>query len=414
MSEGRTIRARRLKDGTLVEVLPDGTTRSFPPDDTDWAALRRMTEEEINAAALTDPDNPPRTPEREKHLRRVPQVKVMRRALGLTQEEFATRFHIPLGTLRDWEQGKTQPDQAARAYLTVIARNPKAVLEGLEPPMTDTLFLERNCPHLWALLNQRAKRDLPNGIREFLSGADGSEGRNQLRLADKRIAELIGKTSEKTIGDAYRSRVSGVTTESQLAELLCELTLVGALANISSSSPELQPTGKKGKCDVRVTLDEVDLYGEVKRLADTWEGGKRSIVKSENHDHSLRPRAMALFSKLKNANPHAQLPEGTLNVLFLFHPSWGSTHLYIQLALFGDPNIEARSHRREIASALERSVRPTLHDGLYSLPEWQTISACAHVRVKPDGALSIERIWRNPKANVALPDSIEKKLMLAQ
>ncbi|HEY1245303.1 MAG TPA: helix-turn-helix domain-containing protein, partial [Hyphomicrobiaceae bacterium] len=83
-----------------------------------------MTEDEINAAALTDPDNPPLTPEREKHLKRVPQVKFMRSALGLTQEEFAQRFHIPLGTLRDWEQGKTQPDQAARAYLRVIARNP--------------------------------------------------------------------------------------------------------------------------------------------------------------------------------------------------------------------------------------------------------------------------------------------------
>jgi putative transcriptional regulator len=61
----------------------------------------------------------------------VPRVKVMRRALGLTQEGFAARFRIPLGTLRDWEQGKTEPDQAARAYLTVIARNPKAVTEAL-------------------------------------------------------------------------------------------------------------------------------------------------------------------------------------------------------------------------------------------------------------------------------------------
>ena len=130
-SEGRTIVARRLKDGTLVEVLPDGTTRPFPPDDTDWAVLGKMTEEEINAAALTDPDNPPRTPEREKHLKRVPRVKVMRRALKLTQEEFAVRFRIPLGTLRDWEQGKTEPDHAARAYLRVIAHNPKAVLEAL-------------------------------------------------------------------------------------------------------------------------------------------------------------------------------------------------------------------------------------------------------------------------------------------
>jgi putative transcriptional regulator len=134
MSKERTVVARRLEDGTLVEVLPDGTTRPFPPDTTDWAGLPHLTEEEINAAALTDPDNPPRTPEMQKRLRRVPQVKVMRRALHLTQEEFAARFRIPLGTLRDWEQGKTEPDQAARAYLTVIARNPKAVIEALETP----------------------------------------------------------------------------------------------------------------------------------------------------------------------------------------------------------------------------------------------------------------------------------------
>jgi len=110
-------------------VFPDGREEPFP----DPGPLPHLTEEEINAAALTDPDNPPRTPEREKHLKRVPRVRVMRRALKLTQEEFAGRFQIPLGTLRDWEQGKTQPDQAARAYLRVIARNPKAVLEALAP-----------------------------------------------------------------------------------------------------------------------------------------------------------------------------------------------------------------------------------------------------------------------------------------
>jgi putative transcriptional regulator len=55
----------------------------------------------------------------------------MRRALLLTQEEFAARSRIPLGTLRDWEQGKSEPDQAARAYLTVIGRNPKAVTDAL-------------------------------------------------------------------------------------------------------------------------------------------------------------------------------------------------------------------------------------------------------------------------------------------
>ena len=64
-------------------------------------------------------------------MKRTPQVKVIRRALGLSQEEFAGRFQIPLGALRDWEQGVAQPDQSARAYLTVIARDPEAVRKAL-------------------------------------------------------------------------------------------------------------------------------------------------------------------------------------------------------------------------------------------------------------------------------------------
>jgi putative transcriptional regulator len=51
------------------------------------------------------------TPEQLETARRVPRVHTLRRALGLTQEEFAARFHIPLGTLRDWEQGRTESDQ---------------------------------------------------------------------------------------------------------------------------------------------------------------------------------------------------------------------------------------------------------------------------------------------------------------
>jgi putative transcriptional regulator len=49
----------------------------------------------------------------------------------MTQEQFAAEFRIPLGTLRDWEQGISVPDAAARSYLPVIAKNPQAVLEAL-------------------------------------------------------------------------------------------------------------------------------------------------------------------------------------------------------------------------------------------------------------------------------------------
>jgi putative transcriptional regulator len=132
MSKGGTIVARRLPDGRLVRVLSDGTTETFPPDQTDWEAVRAMSDAEVEALAQSDPDNLPVTPEREARLKRVPQVKVMRRAMGLTQEDFAARFRIPLGTLRDWEQGKSEPDQATRAYLAVIARDPEAVTRALQ------------------------------------------------------------------------------------------------------------------------------------------------------------------------------------------------------------------------------------------------------------------------------------------
>jgi hypothetical protein len=55
MSKENTIVVRRLPDGTLLEALHDGSTRTSPPDETDWTALSRMTDEEINEAALADP-----------------------------------------------------------------------------------------------------------------------------------------------------------------------------------------------------------------------------------------------------------------------------------------------------------------------------------------------------------------------
>jgi putative transcriptional regulator len=91
-----------------------------------------MSDDEVMAAALSDPDAQPLTPADLKRMKQTPRAKIIRRALGLTQEEFAARFQIPLGTLRDWEQGAAEPDQAARSYLKVIARDPEAVRKALE------------------------------------------------------------------------------------------------------------------------------------------------------------------------------------------------------------------------------------------------------------------------------------------
>lgn len=93
--------------------------------------LREMTDEEVVARALADPDAQPKSEDWLASAPRVPRIKTIRRALGMTQEEFAERYLIPLGTLRDWEQGRTEPDQAAQAYLKVIAKEPETVSRAL-------------------------------------------------------------------------------------------------------------------------------------------------------------------------------------------------------------------------------------------------------------------------------------------
>lgn len=99
--------------------------------------LRNMSGEEIERNALDDPDNPPWTDEEFDRAFFARDVRGARGNLGLTQEEFAARFHIGLARLRDWEQGRYKPDSAALAYLRVIAREPEAVLRALEEDRKD-------------------------------------------------------------------------------------------------------------------------------------------------------------------------------------------------------------------------------------------------------------------------------------
>ena len=85
---------------------------------------RPMSADAIERAARADHDAQPLTAADLKRMKRTPRAKIIRRALELTQEEFAARHHIPLGTLQDWEQGRAEPDQPTQAYLTLIARDP--------------------------------------------------------------------------------------------------------------------------------------------------------------------------------------------------------------------------------------------------------------------------------------------------
>ena len=98
-----------------------------------WARLRAKMNDQVLTEARADPTALP-VEDREAHLGRAARVSLAKRirwALHMSQAEFAKTFRIPLGTLRDWEQHRRDPDQAAQAYLEVIAREPDAVRRAL-------------------------------------------------------------------------------------------------------------------------------------------------------------------------------------------------------------------------------------------------------------------------------------------
>jgi putative transcriptional regulator len=98
-----------------------------PRGGTDWTRIEAMTEDEVLAAALADPDAQPLSPEKLAKMRRVSPVKALRQRLGMTQTEFAEAFGLPVSTLRDWEQRRSTPDAPARALLRAIEREPETM-----------------------------------------------------------------------------------------------------------------------------------------------------------------------------------------------------------------------------------------------------------------------------------------------
>lgn len=58
-------------------------------------------------------------------------VKAIRRKLGLSQQDFASRFGFSSGRVRDWEQGRSNIDAPSRILLTIIDKEPEAVARAL-------------------------------------------------------------------------------------------------------------------------------------------------------------------------------------------------------------------------------------------------------------------------------------------
>ena len=64
-------------------------------------------------------------------------VAALRSRLGLSQTRFAEKYGLSVATIRDWEQGRRQPDQTARTLLRVIDRKPDLVAEVLKQHSTE-------------------------------------------------------------------------------------------------------------------------------------------------------------------------------------------------------------------------------------------------------------------------------------
>lgn len=97
----------------------------------DWTRIRSTTDQDIDKMIASDRDTAPDMSKGRDWRRvltpRVPDVRGIRRKLGLSQSKFAARFGFSVRTVQEWEQGRALPDRPARILLRVIEKSPKAV-----------------------------------------------------------------------------------------------------------------------------------------------------------------------------------------------------------------------------------------------------------------------------------------------
>lgn len=111
--------------------MPD-LTKKKPPAGKHTAAGRRLIKSVKQAVAWANgEDVPVRVTMVSVERASVVDVRSVRRKLGLSQTQFAARFGFTPATVKNWEQGRTQPDGPARILLAVIAHHPEAVEDAL-------------------------------------------------------------------------------------------------------------------------------------------------------------------------------------------------------------------------------------------------------------------------------------------
>ena len=275
-------------------------------------------------------------------------------------------------------------------------------------------WIQESCPLIYRMLNARAKKQLPAGLTEYLEddSLPDIESQKVFSTIEKALATLVGKCGLESVADIYRRDLSSVNSANQVSELFCELVLCATLGELSQDLRLRPQTGKGTYSDCLFTLSGIDVYGEAKRYEDPWpyieKVGKnssripyaRSISRTasgQKPNGTARPRSMDLRSKLRHVP--RQFPNGTINVLFVFHPSLGETRKYITQALFGD----SAFHQTDWITDWKLMGYSQLTNGKIFR------HAALHVLIQKPKMI-FAAIWENPRALAALPHEVSIEL----
>src|SRR5262249_38741599 len=105
-------------------------------------------------------------------------------------------------------------------------------------------WLQLQTPTIWSLLNSKAQLTITPGIVEYIGVGHPAEieaGQVGLVRAERHLNTLISLCGKTDVLTTYRRDLSGISTTTQLAELLCEITLCASVAGLSPHKPQLRP-----------------------------------------------------------------------------------------------------------------------------------------------------------------------------
>ena len=107
--------------------------------DEERAHLESLSDTTVGILAESDSDNPPLTDARLRRMQVAREVRRVREATGLSQPQFAARYRIGLGRLRDFEQARSEPDLLVRVIYRLIQNDPHAAEALIDQVARDSM-----------------------------------------------------------------------------------------------------------------------------------------------------------------------------------------------------------------------------------------------------------------------------------